>query len=79
MRQILTRPEPEAPTLQMDVERAGLAWACPFSSSDEFEAAVIRSRRRAGAFGPSRSRRYALYSAYATVAVAVTGILYFVI
>jgi hypothetical protein len=61
----------------MDVERAGLSWACPFSSSDEFEAAVISSRRRAGAYGPSRGRRLARYGGYAAAAVVVTGTLYF--
>jgi hypothetical protein len=40
-----------------DVQRAGMAWACPFSSSDEFEAAIIRARRDAGVYGPKRTRR----------------------
>lgn len=30
---------------------AGLALACAYSSSDEFEAAVIAQRRNAGAYG----------------------------
>jgi hypothetical protein len=60
-------------TLETDAERAGFAWACPFSSSAEFEAAVIRSRRRAGAYGPSRGRRYAFYTAAIAAAVAVTA------
>ena len=47
--------QPRTSALQMDAERAGLAWACPFSSSAEFEAAVISARRRAGAYGPTRS------------------------
>ena len=62
----------------MDAERAGLAWACPFSSSAEFEAAVISSRRRAGAYGPSRGRRYALYTAMAAAA-ALTASTYLLI
>jgi hypothetical protein len=45
--------------LQVNAERAGLALACPYSSSAEFEAAVIRSRRRAGRYGSHR-RRYVL-------------------
>jgi hypothetical protein len=60
-------------TLKVDAERAGLAWACPFSSSDEFEAAVIRSRREAGVYGPKRSRRRALYGA-AVVAVLIVAV-----
>jgi hypothetical protein len=78
MWQILTpaRPRNDVLTLQEDAERAGLAWACPFSSSDEFEAAVISSRRRAGAYGPSRVRRYAFYvAAAAMVAMAGTYLL----
>src|SRR5258708_12100439 len=42
--------------LQAEVARAGSAWACPYSSSDEFEAAVIRSKRHAAAFRPFRRR-----------------------
>jgi hypothetical protein len=43
--------------LTLDAERAGSAWACAFSSSDEFEAAIIQARRQAGAFGPSGRRK----------------------
>ena len=80
MWQILTpgRPRTNVLTLQMDAERAGFAWACPFSSSDEFEAAVISSRLRAGAFGPRRRRRYALYAA-CTAAAVVTASIYLLI
>ena len=73
------RPRTDVPTLQMDAERAGFAWACPFSSSDEFEAAVISSRLRAGAYGPRRRRRRnALYAACAA-AVIVTATIYLLI
>jgi hypothetical protein len=54
------RPSAEVLALQMNAERAGFAWACPFSSSDEFEAAVIRSRLRARACGRKRQYRFAL-------------------
>jgi hypothetical protein len=43
--------------LRAAAERAGTALACLFSTSDEFEAAVIKARRDAGAFGPRRKRR----------------------
>ena len=43
--------------LQSHAERAGYALACNFGSSAEFEAAVIRSRLDAGAYGPKRRRR----------------------
>jgi hypothetical protein len=54
------RSRSDALTLKVDVERAGLAWACPFSSSAEFEAAIIQARREAGVYGPKRTRRNAL-------------------
>jgi hypothetical protein len=72
------RPKSDVLTLQMDAERAGFAWACPFSSSDEFEAAVISSKLRAGAYGPRRRRRNALYAACAA-AVIVTATIYLLI
>jgi len=59
--------------LQLNAERAGCALACTFSSSDEFEAAVIRARREAGAFGPRRQWRYAagLSAAAAVLAILI--------
>jgi hypothetical protein len=36
--------------LRAAAERAGTALACLFSSSDEFEAAVVRVRREQGAY-----------------------------
>jgi hypothetical protein len=57
--------------LQVSAERAGCALGCPFSSSDEFEAAVIRTRLDAGIYGPKRRRRYALYAGTAMSALAV--------
>jgi hypothetical protein len=56
-------------SLTLLAERAGCALACSYSSSDEFEAAVIRSKLDAGIYGPKRRRRYALY------AVVLTGVL----
>jgi hypothetical protein len=49
--------------LRAAAERAGTALACLFSSSDEFEAAVIRARREAGAFRPQRRRQPLLLAA----------------
>jgi len=45
--------------------RAGSALACAYSSSDEFEAAVIRSKLDAGIYGPRRRRRRAVYAVIA--------------
>jgi hypothetical protein len=73
------RPQTDALTLQMNAERAGFAWACPFSSSDEFEAAVISSRQRAGAYRLVRIRRYAVYAAVLATAAAMTASTYLLI
>ena len=48
--------EADLVALRTAAERAGTALACLFSSSDEFEAAVIKARRAAGAFAPKRRR-----------------------
>jgi hypothetical protein len=37
-------------TLEIAAQRAGSAWACPFASSAEYEAALIQERRAAGAY-----------------------------
>jgi hypothetical protein len=57
-------------SLQMSAERAGSAWACSFSSSDEFEAAIVRSRRDAGVYGPKRHRRTMVCAGVAIAAFA---------
>jgi hypothetical protein len=49
--------------LEANLERAGCSLACPFTSSSEFEAAVIRAKRQAGAYGPRRHRRLAVCAA----------------
>jgi hypothetical protein len=49
---------------------AGLSLACAYSSSDEYEAEVIRVRRQAGAYG-SRHRGLVLAACAAVATVAV--------
>ena len=49
---------------------AGLALACAYSSSDEYEAELIRTRRSAGVYGPRRHRTLML-AIGAALAVAV--------
>ena len=51
----------QAEYLALQAMHAGSALACAYSSSDEFEAAVIRSKLDAGIYGPKRRRRHALY------------------
>lgn len=46
--------------LELAAQRAGSAWACPFASSAEFEAANIQAKRDAGVYGPKRRRRQLL-------------------
>jgi len=47
-------------TLEIAVQNAGSALACSFSSSAEFEAAIIAAKRAAGIYGPKRRRRQVL-------------------
>jgi hypothetical protein len=60
------RPRADLLALQGIAERAGRALACPFSSSEEFEAAVIRSRRAAGVYRRRWNWRYLGYAGAAT-------------
>ena len=46
--------EADLAALRATAERAGLALACLFLSSDEYEADIIRERRAQGAYGPRR-------------------------
>jgi len=61
-------------TLEIAVQNAGSALACPFSSSAEFEAATIAAKRAAGIYGPKRHRRQAVFIA-AGIAAATLLIL----
>jgi hypothetical protein len=62
--------------LEANIERARLALACPFSSSAEFDAALIAARRAAGIYGPRRHRkRKILSAAFAVAALALVALL----
>ena len=50
----LSRLESDLVALRASAARAGVALACVFASSDEYEADLIRERRASGAF---RSRK----------------------
>ena len=52
-------------------QRAGLALACAFSTSDEFEADIIRARRAAGVYGPKRRRRQVAFAGAMAVLLLV--------
>ena len=49
--------------LEAYAERAGAALACVYSSSAEFDAALIAERRAAGVYGPKRHRKQRLATA----------------
>jgi hypothetical protein len=49
--------------LEAYAARAGSALACAYSSSAEFDAALIAARRAAGVYGPRRHRRQMLTTA----------------
>ena len=46
--------------LETQAACAGLALACNYSGSDEYEAAVISARRKSGAYDPRRRHRHIL-------------------
>lgn len=52
--------EADIAALRATAERAGTALACLFSSSDEFEAEVVRVRREQGAFRARNRARHPL-------------------
>jgi hypothetical protein len=57
--------------LEAYAERAGSALACSYSSSAEFDAALIAARRAAGVYGPRRRRRQLLTAAGIAAGLAV--------
>ena len=60
--------------LEAYAERAGAALACAYSTSAEFDAALIAARRAAGVYGPRRHRKQMLVTAAgiaATLAVLI--------
>ena len=64
-------------TLEAYAERAGSALACAYSSSAEFDAALIAARRAAGVYGPRRRRRQLLLTA-AGIAAGLAALIYLI-
>ena len=58
--------------LEVFAERAGRALACAFSSSEEFEAAVIAERRAEGRYGPRHNRTQKLVAVAGMMAGVMT-------
>ena len=73
------RPLAVAPSDPLALEAcaagAGAALACSFSSSDEFDAALIAERRAAGVYGPKRRRRALITWAAIAAALALIAFL----
>jgi hypothetical protein len=65
MSSIAKSAHPDAAVLALEAyaERAGAALACAYSSSAEFDAALIAERRAAGVYGPKRHRKRMLLTA----------------
>lgn len=58
--------------LEAEAAGAGAALACAYSSSAEYDAALIAARRAAGVYGPRRQRRQILTAlAGACLALAI--------
>ena len=55
-------------SLEAYAEQARVALACAYSSSAEFDAALIAERRAAGVYGPKRQRRQMLIAGAGVVA-----------
>ena len=51
---------------------AGLALACAYSGSDEYQAAVISARRKSGAYGSPHRPRHVAWAAAAAVALLLS-------
>jgi hypothetical protein len=77
MRQ-MPSPENDLMLLQACAEEAGAALACSYSSSAEYEAALIAERRAAGRYGP-RYRAQDVLIAASAVAAALALIILFLI
>jgi hypothetical protein len=71
-----TRLNPAVLALQANAEQAGRALACSYSSSDEFEAALIAERRQAGNYGWPRWRRQLFAAALLSAALLLVTFLF---
>jgi hypothetical protein len=63
--------------LEAYAARAGAALACAYSSSAEFDAALIAERRAAGVYGPKHHRRQMLMT-FAGLAAGLAVIVFLI-
>ncbi len=73
-----SRMDADLTALEAYAERAGAALVCAYSSSAEFDAALIAERRAAGVYGPRRHWRHMLVTA-AGIAAALAAILLLIV
>jgi len=64
---------PHSDLLALEANAAGAALACAYSTSAEYDAALIAERRAAGIYGPKRRRKQMLVTA-AGIAAGLTVI-----
>jgi hypothetical protein len=69
------RSNADISALEACAEGAGCALACAYSSSAEFDAALIAARRAAGVYGPRRHRRRMAIAAGIAAGLAVVALL----
>jgi len=76
--QTSARADAELHSLEAYAARAGAAMACVYSSSAEFDAALIAERRAAGIYGPRRHRKRMLVTG-AGIAAGIAVIVFLAI
>ena len=64
-----------ASALETSAAQAGMALGCAYSSSAEFDAALIADRRAAGVYGPRRYRRHVVSAAAVAAALATIALI----
>jgi hypothetical protein len=78
LRSIPLRPAADLMALEAHAACAGAALACAYSSSAEFDAALIAERRAAGIYGPRRHRKQMLVT-LAAIAAGLTVIILLIV
>lgn len=71
-------PDTALMALEAYAQRAGAALACAYSSSAEFDAALIAERRAAGVYGPKRHRKRKLATA-AGIAAGLAVVIFLIV
>jgi hypothetical protein len=78
MSRSLVSPHSDLMALEAYAARAGAALACVYSSSAEYDAALIAERRAAGIYGPKRRRKQMLLTA-AGIAAGLAVIVFLIV